>query len=75
MTSRDFLAARYAAGVSGPDHQSERLVGAVVPILGSVVVAVAAFVGVVLTNRRSDKREVSKWRRETIVKLSSDALA
>jgi hypothetical protein len=43
------------------------------PVLGSVLVAAAALGGVLASNRRADAREFAKWRRETILKLSSDA--
>jgi hypothetical protein len=44
------------------------------PLAGSLVVGLVAFIGVVSTNRGSDKRELTKWRRETIMKLSADVL-
>jgi hypothetical protein len=52
-----------------------------VGLLSSLVVAAAAFWGVIVSNRTNvlaidaaDKRERDTWRRETVLRLSSDAL-
>ena len=45
------------------------------PLVGlaaSMIVAAAAFAGVLLTNRRTDRRELEKWRRETLEEWCSD---
>jgi hypothetical protein len=50
----------------------------VAPLIGlaaSLFVAAAAFAGVVLTNKRTDRRELEKWRRETLGKWCSDVCA
>ncbi len=47
------------------------------PVLASIVslaVSLVALGGVLWSGWRTDLREFKKWRRETIVKLSSDAL-
>lgn len=50
------------------------------PVLGSTIVAAAAIVGIIKSNKTNrdaitaaDDREFAKWRRETILKLSSEA--
>ena len=52
-----------------------------VGLLGSIIVATAAFFGVSKSNRTNqqaivatDQREWEKWRRETLLKLCSEAL-
>ncbi|MGE0214921.1 hypothetical protein [Mycolicibacterium sp.] len=48
--------------------------GPVLALCGSLVVALLAFLGVLWTNRRADRREVAKWKRELMVKLTAEAL-
>lgn len=46
-----------------------------IPLMSSVVVAAAAFGGVVLTNRRADERESDKHRRDQLATAVGELLA
>jgi hypothetical protein len=46
----------------------------VLTFCGSVLLFAGAMITLWVTNRRADRRELNKWRRETTLKLCSDAL-
>lgn len=44
------------------------------PFLGSALLFLGAMITLWVTNTRADKREWNKWRRDTLIKLCSDAV-
>ncbi|WP_199253625.1 hypothetical protein [Mycolicibacterium mengxianglii] len=48
--------------------------GPVLGLGGSILVALLALGGVLWTNSRTDRREFTKWRRDTLLRIAAEAL-